>query len=127
MPPNEYKRFMEYVNEINEGAKEKSEVFTFDESIEDKGIRSAIHQTFKSTEVFETDTLMEDGARRIRVFLKHSLSANKRKKLNIINRKPQEERDMPQYLQIVIQKMNVDTMQAIHYIAKKVKKYGKHF
>jgi hypothetical protein len=41
---------------------------------------------------------MEDGGRRIRVFLKHGLSANKRKKLNIINRKPQEERDMPQYL-----------------------------
>jgi predicted transcriptional regulator len=95
MPVNEYKRFMEYVNDINEGAKEKTELFTFDESIEDKGIRSAIHQTFKSTEIFETDTLMEDGARRIRVFLKHSLSANKRKKLNIINRKPQEERDMP--------------------------------
>jgi tRNA pseudouridine13 synthase len=70
---------------------------------------------------------MEEGARRIRVFLKNELSANKRKKLNIINRKPQEERDMPQYLQIVIQKTNVDTMQAIHYIAKKVKKYGKHF
>ena len=127
MPAAEYKRFMEYVNDINEGAKEKSEVFTFDESIEDKGIRSTIHQTFKSTEIFETDTLMEDGGRRIRVFLKNGLSANKRKKLNIINRKPQEERDMPQYLQIVILKTNVDTMQAIHYIAKKVKKYGKHF
>ena len=98
MPEKEYKRFMEYVNDINEGAKEKTELFTFDESIEDKGIRSAIHQIFKSTDVFETDTLMEDGARRIRVFLKNSLSANKRKKLNIINRKPQEERDMPQYL-----------------------------
>jgi tRNA pseudouridine13 synthase len=27
----------------------------------------------------------------------------------------------------VIQKTNVDTMQAIHYIAKRIKKYGKHF
>ena len=98
MPEKEYKRFIDYINDINEGAKEKTELFTFDESIEDKGIRSAIHQIFKSTDVFETDTMMEDGARRIRVFLKNSLSANKRKKLNIINRKPQEERDMPQYL-----------------------------
>jgi tRNA pseudouridine13 synthase len=127
MPPNEYKRFLEYINEVNEGSKEKSELFTFDESIEDKNIRSAIHQTFKATEIFETDTMMEEGARRIRVFLKNSLSANKRKKLNIINRKAPEEREMPQYLQVVIQKTNVDTMQAIHYIAKKIKKYGKHF
>lgn len=102
MPPNEYKRFLEYINEVNEGSKEKSELFTFDESIEDKNIRSAIHQTFKATEIFETDTMMEEGARRIRVFLKNSLSANKRKKLNIINRKAPEEREMPQYLQVVI-------------------------
>ena len=95
IPPNDYKRFQEYVNEINEGSKEKSELFTFDESIEDKNIRSAIHQTFKATEIFETDTMMEEGARRIRVFLKNSLSANKRKKLNIINRKAPEEREMP--------------------------------
>jgi hypothetical protein len=46
--------------------------------------------------------MMEEGARRIRVFLKNSLSANKRKKLNIINRKAPEEREMPQYLQVVI-------------------------
>jgi hypothetical protein len=102
MPPNEFKRFLEYINEVNEGSKEKSELFTFDESIEDKNIRSAIHQTFKATEIFETDTMMEEGARRIRVFLKNSLSANKRKKLNIINRKAPEEREMPQYLQVVI-------------------------
>ena len=95
IPPNDYKRFQDYVNEINEGSKEKSELFTFDESIEDKNIRSAIHQTFKATEIFETDTMMEEGARRIRVFLKNSLSANKRKKLNIINRKAPEEREMP--------------------------------
>jgi len=34
---------------------------------------------------------------------------------------------MPQYLQVVIQKTNMDTMQAVHYVAKKIKKYGKHF
>jgi tRNA(Glu) U13 pseudouridine synthase TruD len=34
---------------------------------------------------------------------------------------------MPQYLQVVIRKTNFDTMQAVHYIAKKIKKYGKHF
>ena len=29
---------------------------------------------------------------------------------------------MPQYLQVVIQKTNMDTMQAVHYVAKKIKK-----
>jgi hypothetical protein len=86
-------RFKDYLQSINEGAIEKSTLFTFDESIEDKGIRSTVHLLFKGTETFETDTLMEGDSRRIRVFLKHSLSANKRKKMNIINRKPQEERD----------------------------------
>jgi hypothetical protein len=43
MPEKEFQRFLDYVNDINEGSKEKSALFTFDESIEDKGIRSAIH------------------------------------------------------------------------------------
>lgn len=53
---------------------------------------------------------MEGDSRRIRIFLKNSLSANKRRKLNIISRKTQEEKELPQYLQVVIQKTNVDTM-----------------
>lgn len=123
----EYKRFSEYLDGINDGSIEKASVFTFEESIEDKNLRSAIHMLFKSTPLFETDTLMEGDSRRIRVFLKNGLSANKRRKLNIVTRKPQEEKEQPQYLQVVIQKTNIDTMQAIHYIAKRVKKYGKHF
>ena len=123
----EFERFQEYLQNLNDGSIEKSSLFTFDESIDDKNIRSQIHLLFKSTENFETDTLMEGDSRRIRVFLKHCLSANKRKKMNIINRKSDAEKDAPQYLQIVIQKMNIDTMQAVHYIAKQVKKYGKHF
>ncbi len=86
---------MEYLDNINTGAIEKSSLFTFEESIEDKAIRSAIHILFKSTEIFETDTLMEGSSRRIRVFLKHSLSANKRRKLNIVTRKSQEEKEQP--------------------------------
>jgi len=72
---------------INEGSLEKSSVFTFSSSIEDKNLRSQIHLLFKSTPTFETDTLMEDNKRVIRVFLKNGLSANKRRKLNIITRK----------------------------------------
>ena len=81
-------RFQEYLEGVNEGAIEKSSVFTCDENVEDKGRRSAIHVLFKSTPIFETDTLMEGDSRRIRVFLKNALSQNKRRKLNIINRKP---------------------------------------
>jgi len=123
----EFAKFKEYLEAINDGALEKSSVFTFDDSIDDKNLRSAIHMLFKSTNVFETDTLMEGDSRRIRVFLKNGLSANKRKKLNIVSRKSLEEKEQPQFLQVVIQKTNVDTMQAVHYIAKRVKKYGKHF
>lgn len=127
MGASDLTRFNEYLDSINDGSLEKSSVFTCDENIDDKGRRSAIHVLFKGTTLFETDTLMEGDTRRIRVFLKNSLSANKRRKLNIITRKTQEEKDQPQYLQIVIQKTNVDTMQAVHYIAKRIKKYGKHF
>jgi hypothetical protein len=75
------------MDNINEGSLEKSSVFTFSSSIEDKNLRSQIHLLFKSTPSFETDTLMEDNKRVIRVFLKNGLSANKRRKLNIITRK----------------------------------------
>jgi len=123
----DFTKFNEYLEGVNEGAIEKTTLFTCEENIEDKGRRSAIHVLFKATPVFETDTLMEKDSRRIRVFLKNSLSQNKRRKLNIINRKPADEKEQPQYLQVVIQKTNVDTMQAVHYIAKRIKKYGKHF
>lgn len=114
----EFTRFQEYLQNLNERSIEKSSLFTFDESIDDKNIRSQIHLLFKQTENFETDTLMEGDSRRIRIFLKHCLSANKRKKMNIVNRKTDAEKEAPQYLQIVIQKQNMDTMQAVHYIAK---------
>lgn len=106
----DFTKFNEYLEQINEGSIEKHVVFTCDESVDDKGRRSAIHVLFKSTPLFETDTLMDDNQRRIRVFLKNSLSQNKRRKLNIINRRTPEEREQPQYLQVVIQKTNIDTM-----------------
>ena len=84
---NEFKRFLDYLEGINEGSIEKCSLFTFDDSIEDKGVRSQIHQLFKDTATFETDTLMEGESRRIRIFLKNSLSQNKRRKMNIVNRK----------------------------------------
>lgn len=59
--------------------------------------------------------------------MKHALSQNKRRKLNIVERKPEGAEDWPQYLKVVLQKTNVDTMQAVHYVAKKLKKLGKYF
>lgn len=112
---------------MKDGSIEKTSLFTFDQSIENKDTRSQVHSIFKSTGVYETDTLMEGTSRRIRVFLTHALSQNKRRKLNIVNRKPDGQEDMPQYLKVIVQKTNVDTMQAIHYIAKKLKKFGKSF
>lgn len=59
--------------------------------------------------------------------MKHALSANKRRKLNIVDRRPEGQEEIPSYLKVVLQKTNVDTMQAVHYIAKKLKKLGKQF
>ena len=33
----------------------------------------------------------------------------------------------PEYLQVAVMKTNVETMQAVHYIAKKTKKFAKQF
>lgn len=95
MSAEDFTLFNEYLEGINEGSIEKTTLFTCEENIEDKGRRSAIHVLFKSTPVFETDTLMEKESRRIRIFLKNSLSQNKRRKLNIINRKPESEKEQP--------------------------------
>jgi len=43
----EFARFQEYLLNLNEGSIEKSSLFTFDESIDDKNIRSQIHLLFK--------------------------------------------------------------------------------
>ncbi|CDW87747.1 trna pseudouridine synthase [Stylonychia lemnae] len=130
IPESDYIRFIDYLQRIREGSYERTEIFVFENSIEDKAKRSAVHQFFKNeATVFETDTDMsQKDVRLIRVFLKNAFSANKRRKMNIIDRKPQGSvEEWPQYLKVVVQKTNVDTMQAVHYIAKKLKKFGKSF
>jgi len=37
------------------------------------------------------------------------------------------EKDPEPYLTFIMQKQNIDTMQAIHFIAKRIKKQAKHF
>lgn len=57
IPENDCNRFTDYLERLKEGSIEKTEVFIFESSIEDKAIRSKIHQFFKNeTSIFETDT-----------------------------------------------------------------------
>lgn len=91
LPDNEFKRFRTYLERLIEGSVEKQEVLTFEETIEDKVQRSQVHLFFKTeTTIFETDTVSQGDQRLIRVFLKHALSMNKRRKLNIVVRKAQD-------------------------------------
>ena len=54
-----------------------------------------------------------------------ALSKNKRRKLNVVERR--EERNEPRYVEVALYKTNMDSMQAIHYVAKRLKKFSKQF
>ena len=89
MPESDFVRVKDYIERLKEGSLEKIEVFVFETEITDKVTRSKIHMFFKNeTSIFETDTL-QGSQKLIRVFLKHALSSNKRRKLNIVERKPE--------------------------------------
>ena len=93
--PEDFSRLSQFLSDLKDGILDKTSTFTFDHSIDNKDQRSQVHQLFKSTNIYETDTLMEGTSRRIRLFLAAALSQNKRRKLNIVNRKTQEEQDAP--------------------------------
>ena len=42
--------------------------------------------------------------------------------MNLGERKPKADKSVPEYLQVVLFKSNVESMQAIHYIAKRLRK-----
>lgn len=70
---------------------------------------------------------MVDGDRRmIRLFLTKGFSNKSRKKMNLGDRKIRD-KTLPEYLQVVLLKTNVETMQAIHYISKRLRKVPRQF
>lgn len=93
--------------------------------VSEKEKRKNIHALFKGSQ-FETDTKkLEDGGSRIRIFLAKELSKNKRRKAGLILNAP--EKSTHTYLHFVMQKENYESVAAIQYLAKKLKKTGKYF
>ena len=89
---------------------------------------------FKNTvKLYETDTVVDhanEGNRMIRLFLVAGMSNKnrKRQKLTDKNRLTKKDRkSQPEYVQVVVRKENTESMQAIHYIAKRLKKMPKYF
>ena len=99
----------------------------FDEEFTVKDRRAKVHSFFKeSVKLYETDTIVKGESRRIQLFLKSSLSNTARKKMKMNDRKPKD-MSQPQYLRIALHKTNVDTMQAVHYVAKRIRKMPRQF
>tara|TARA_B110001450_G_C17181168_1_gene303482 strand:- start:143 stop:349 length:207 start_codon:yes stop_codon:yes gene_type:complete len=65
---------------------------------------------------------VSDTHRSIRVFLSSAISKKKRQKNNITEWGGNTGPKLPEYLSVALQKTNVETMQAVHYISKRTKK-----
>ena len=99
----------------------------FDEEFTEKERRAKVHTFFKeSVKLYEADTIVKGESRKIQLFLKSSLSNTARKKMKMTDRKPKD-LTQPQYLKVAVLKTNVDTMQAVHYISKRIRKLPKQF
>lgn len=120
----ETERFVQFCKDIDTGAIEQSSIHDFEGNFADKARRTEVHQFFKRClKKYETDTLsVEDGVRNIRVFFSKAVSKKKRQKNNITEWGGNSGPKLPEYLSVALQKTNVETMQAVHYISKRTKK-----
>ena len=122
--------FVEFTKDIEAGTIENSTILCFDGDFSEKQKRTEVHQFFKQwMKKYETDTLSLGETRRIRVFLQSALGKNKRAKNSISTwgHRGMGDVQVPEYLSMAMQKTNFESMQAIHYISKRVKKQVKHF
>lgn len=120
----DYEKFAEFVNKLKSGEVAKNDFLVFDEDFgkTTKERRAQIHQFFReSVKLYETDTLVDGDKRLIRIFLSSGISNRSRKRMNLGDRK-QRDKSLPEYLQVVLFKTNVESMQAIHYIAKRLRR-----
>ena len=80
---------------------------------------------------YESDTLQVEEKRLIRAFLSDGMSKNKRQKQGISSHswgdRALKSVALPEVLSIALQKTNFESMQAVHYISKRVKKHVKYF
>lgn len=77
--------------------------------------------------LYDTDTVVDGDKRLIRIFLSSSMSNRTKKRMNLGERKPKADKSLPEYLSVVLFKTNVESMQAISYIAKRLRKVPKQF
>ena len=121
------------MDKLKSGQEEKSALLCFREDYADKELRARIHLYFKeNVKIYETDTQVDNknNTRMIRLFLVAGMSnkGRKRQKLTDKNRALKKDRKgMPEYVKVVIRKENMESMQAIHYVAKRLKKMPKFF
>jgi tRNA pseudouridine13 synthase len=122
------------MDKLRSGQEEKSALLCFRENYADKELRARIHMYFKNTvKLYETDTVVDhanEGNRLIRLFLVAGMSNKNRKRQNLTDKNrvlKKDRKSMPEYLQVVVRKENLESMQAIHYISKRLKKMPKYF
>lgn len=124
--------FVEYATGLDSGKLAKDALLDFKGDFSDKQKRTNTHKFFKAHLLrYESDTLQLDEKRMVRVFLHEGMSKNKRQKQGITSHSWGDRSlkgvKMPEILQFALQKTNFESMQAVHYIAKRVKKQSKFF
>ena len=123
----DYNSFRDYIEGLKNGSVAKDTWLVFKEEFTVKERRANVHSFFKEhVKLYETDTIVKGESRKIQLFLRSSLSNTARKRMKMNDRKPKD-LSQPQYLKIAVHKTNVDTMHAVHYIAKRIRKMPKQF
>ena len=110
--PSDFTKFVDFVSKIKSGELPKDTFLTLDEDfgLTTKERRAFIHQFFREkVKLYETDTVVAGDRRLIRLFLTKGISNRSRKKMNLGDRKIRD-KTMPEFLQVVLLKTNVETM-----------------
>lgn len=123
--------FQSFVADLQQGAKELDTPLVLGQSFEDKEQRASFHQLFKDQmPQYITDTIVQDDnrnaggqARKMQIYLRDGLSNKQRKKLHLTDRTSKAH--VPQYLSVAIYKENVESMHAVHYLARRIRKVPK--
>ena len=110
--PSDFEKFTDFVSKLKSGEISKDTFLNLDEDfgLTTKERRAYIHQFFREqVKLYETDTVVAGDRRLIRLFLTKGISNRSRKKMNLGDRKIRD-KTMPEYLQVVLFKTNVETM-----------------
>lgn len=128
---SDHKKFMEFARDIQDEKIEKCTILQLDGDFQDKEARTKLHQFIKKyLKKYEADTLSIGDKRSMRVYLKDSMGKNKRQKNGISTFGDRDQFGsikLPEVLSFAVQKINYESMQAVHYISKRVNKRPKYF